>query len=148
MKYKEIRSDIVTHILKDTGTIMSCSSMHCVIAFSSTADISEKSSMIKSVMKSIYNIDYEVIPYIRIPRADAKVPGLFRKYMVVNLNNPAKHTGCEYYVLDLYCDKYAVPALRAYVEACKEEKPELAKDLQELIERVDVWQRLDQDSAE
>ena len=40
-----------------------------------------------------------------------------------------KHDGCEYFVLDLDHDPYAIPALKAYAEACRDEYPHLARDL-------------------
>lgn len=58
--------------------------------------------------------------------------GIYRKYYVKRLNDPMlKHAGCEYFVLDLVCDKFAKPALLAYADACEEEFPELARDLRE-----------------
>ena len=56
--------------------------------------------------------------------------GLYGKYEVKRLGGtPGKHADCFYYVLDLEHDRFAVPALRAYAEACREEYPQLAEDL-------------------
>lgn len=44
-----------------------------------------------------------------------------------------KHDGCEYFVLDLTHDPCAIPALKAYVEACKTTRPKLAADLRAQI---------------
>lgn len=56
--------------------------------------------------------------------------GLYRKYNVERLNDPAgKHAECEYYVLDLVHDRHAAPALLAYADSCVNEFPELAEDL-------------------
>lgn len=59
--------------------------------------------------------------------------GLYEKFMVERRDGSSdpggKHEDCEYYVLDLTHDKYAVPALRAYAEHCNEEYPLLAADL-------------------
>lgn len=56
--------------------------------------------------------------------------GLYRKYNVERLNDPAsKHKDCLYYVLDLDHDKHAVAALEAYAKSCAEEYPTLAFDL-------------------
>lgn len=40
-----------------------------------------------------------------------------------------KHYGCEYFVLDVTHDPYAMSALRAYARACKKTHPELADDI-------------------
>ena len=40
-----------------------------------------------------------------------------------------KHYQCFYFVLDLTHDPHAIPAIRAYAEACIAEYPELAQDL-------------------
>ena len=59
--------------------------------------------------------------------------GLYEKFMVERRDGSSdpggKHHDCEYYVLDLNHDKYAVPALRAYAEHCQAEYPALAEDL-------------------
>lgn len=59
--------------------------------------------------------------------------GLYEKFMVERRDGSSdpggKHHDCEYYVLDLTHDKYAVPALRAYAEHCAGEYPMLAEDL-------------------
>ena len=63
--------------------------------------------------------------------------GLYEKYIVQRRDghsNPGgKHWKCQLFVLDLHCDKYALPALKAYARACAKEYPELAKDLRKLI---------------
>jgi phage terminase large subunit-like protein len=48
-----------------------------------------------------------------------------------------KHKDCQYLVLDLVHDKYALPALIAYIEACEEEYPRLAEDLFKLIAKLE-----------
>jgi hypothetical protein len=40
-----------------------------------------------------------------------------------------KHDGCEYFVLDLTHDPFALPALEAYRDACRASHPRLAADL-------------------
>lgn len=40
-----------------------------------------------------------------------------------------KHFGCEYFVLDLSHDPFAIPALKAYAAACAKTFPKLAEDL-------------------
>lgn len=62
---------------------------------------------------------------------DAQV-GLYQKYQVERLNDSAgKHRDCEYFVLDLVHDKFAIAALFTYAHHCKKEFPELALDLNE-----------------
>lgn len=52
------------------------------------------------------------------------------KYRVERTDGSAapggKHAGCEYFVLDLRHDKFSVPALLAYADACEAEYPQLA----------------------
>lgn len=56
--------------------------------------------------------------------------GLYRKYRVERINDAeGKHDDCEYFVLDLVHDKFAVAALAAYADACETEFPQLAADL-------------------
>lgn len=56
--------------------------------------------------------------------------GVYRKYRVTRIGGtPGKHDGCEYFVLDWMHDKFAVPAIRAYADACVKEFPLLAEQL-------------------
>lgn len=63
--------------------------------------------------------------------------GLYEKYLVKRTDGSSeaggKHENCGYYVLDLVHDRFAIPALAAYAEACKDEFPALAADLRRLI---------------
>lgn len=60
--------------------------------------------------------------------------GLYRKYSVIRLGGtPGKHIGCEYFVLDLEHDEFAVAALRAYANACRGIFPALAADLRRMV---------------
>lgn len=69
----------------------------------------------------------------------AKVPkerlGLFNKFLVRRQDGSdinelyGKHYGCEYFVLDMTHDKYAVGALRKYADDCEKDLPTLARDL-------------------
>lgn len=67
--------------------------------------------------------------------------GLVRKYIVVRTDGRSapgeKHEACEHFVLDLDHDKFAAPALAAYADACAEEYPELARDLESWLRRID-----------
>ena len=63
--------------------------------------------------------------------------GLYAKFIVTRTDGTsaagAKHHGCEYFVLDLTHDEFAVKALRAYAKSCRRKFPLLAADLDKLI---------------
>lgn len=45
-------------------------------------------------------------------------------------HNPGgKHDGCDYFILDLEHDEFAIPAIQAYALACAREYPKLSVDL-------------------
>ena len=62
-----------------------------------------------------------------------KTRGLYSKFTVSRADGSSsdggKHQNCEYFVLDLMHDPFAVPALKAYADACEGEYPLLAADL-------------------
>ena len=62
-----------------------------------------------------------------------KTRGLYGKFNVRRNDGTdapgGKHDGCDYFVLDLTHDPFALPAIRAYVMACRKEYPLLARDL-------------------
>jgi hypothetical protein len=64
---------------------------------------------------------------------DDKNRGLYGKFIVERTDGRSapgeKHENCEYFVLDLTHDPFALSALDAYAEACEEKYPALAKDL-------------------
>lgn len=65
-----------------------------------------------------------------------KPRGLYKKYKVERVDKSEKHVDCEYFVLDLDCDKFALNALYSYMCQCEAEYPYLAKDLRKkLIDR-------------
>lgn len=68
-----------------------------------------------------------------------KTRGLYPKFRVERTDyshkRNGKHWRCDYFVLDLTHDPFAAPALVAYIEACKEEYPLLARDLQEKVDK-------------
>lgn len=60
--------------------------------------------------------------------------GLYGKYKVERLNDETgKHDQCWFFVLDPIHDKFANQALMAYAMACREEYPQLAGDLIDLV---------------
>lgn len=65
---------------------------------------------------------------------DQSDEGLYRKYHIQRADgrdqSPGdKHYGCEYFVLDVTHDPFALPALRSYARACMKTHPALARDL-------------------
>lgn len=62
-----------------------------------------------------------------------KTRGLYNKFTVIRSdgkdNISGKHHSCEYFVLDMTHDKYALPAIAAYARSCKVEYPLLAAHL-------------------
>lgn len=61
--------------------------------------------------------------------------GLHNKYIVRRRHDPTgKHDQCRYFVLDPRHDPYARKALLAYAEACREDHPALADDLELLAQ--------------
>lgn len=67
-----------------------------------------------------------------------KSRGLYRKFMVSRSDRRdapgEKHHGCRHFVLDLDHDRYALAALGAYAEACKEEYPNFSFDLKQTLD--------------
>jgi hypothetical protein len=65
---------------------------------------------------------------------EKRAKGLYNKFEVKRTDGQSepgqKHENCRYFVLDLDCDPYAIPAIQAYAEACDDEYPNLALDLQ------------------
>lgn len=59
--------------------------------------------------------------------------GIYRKFVVSRVDGSSqvggKHERCAYFVLDWHHDPFAVPAARAYADACEAEYPALASDL-------------------
>lgn len=75
------------------------------------------------------------------PRSsDLDNPGLHSKYTVTRSDGRSapgqKHERCQYFVLDLNHDPFAIAALQAYMEACKPTMPELAADIKHLVNEV------------
>lgn len=78
-----------------------------------------------------------------------RAKGLYQKFHVERRDGKsapgAKHHGCEYFVLDMTHDLFAIPAVLAYVEACKREYPLLAKDL---LAKLPKWAALSRAKGE
>ena len=59
--------------------------------------------------------------------------GIYRKFVVSRTDGSScvggKHETCAYFVLDWQHDPFAVPAARAYADACEATYPALAADL-------------------
>ena len=75
---------------------------------------------------------------LRMALPTKECDGIYRKYLVKRLRDrEGKHRRCEYFVLDWKHDPFAVPAARAYADACETQYPELAKDLRENADRYE-----------
>lgn len=66
--------------------------------------------------------------------------GLYAKFNVSRTDGTSapggKHDGCDYFVLDLTHDPFALPALIAYERACRDHYPVLTADLREKIRQM------------
>lgn len=58
---------------------------------------------------------------------------LYQKFNVFRTDGSSKHQDCHYFVLDWEHDPYTLCAMQAYANACQEQYPELAMDIQSLI---------------
>ena len=71
------------------------------------------------------------------PPIDKTAIGLYPKFNVSRTDGQSapgkKHHKCKYFVLDLTHDKFAIPAIKAYEEACREEYTLLADDLKKWL---------------
>lgn len=71
---------------------------------------------------------------------DQRTQGLYSKFNVSRgdgRDGPGgDREGAEYFVLDLTHDPFAIPALQTYIEQCQREYPYLARDLEQMIDRV------------
>lgn len=68
-----------------------------------------------------------------------KSKGLYNKFTVTRNDGKSetgqKHDSCEYFVLDLTHDEFAIHALCAYQSACRGKYPLLSGDLRTIIDR-------------
>jgi hypothetical protein len=64
--------------------------------------------------------------------------GLYRKYDVKRTDGSSgpggKHEHCAYFVLDLEHDEFAIPALMAYRDAARKSHPQLAEDIDAIVQ--------------
>lgn len=62
--------------------------------------------------------------------------GVYRKFKVERVDGSSAVGGkrhfCAYFVLDWQHDPFAIPAARAYADACESQYPALAEDLRAL----------------
>lgn len=70
-----------------------------------------------------------------VPQSDPDAKrGLFdNKYRVERVDPTGKHQHCFYFVLDTTHDKFWIPAMTAYANACESEYPLLARDIRERL---------------
>lgn len=59
--------------------------------------------------------------------------GLYGKYKIEKTDGSPVDPKAIYFTLRLDTDPYARKAIRAYIEACREEQPELARDLEKVM---------------
>jgi len=76
----------------------------------------------------------------------------YRKYIVSRTDGSSrvggKHEHCAYFVLDWEHDPFAVPAARAYADACESKYPALASDLRLNADRHAVrWAMLEKGAS-
>lgn len=76
--------------------------------------------------------------------------GVYRKFQIERTDGKSasgeKHHSCHYFVLDLTHDPFAIPALRAYAEACRPSRPQLAHDLWKTVGREGYPDDVDHDA--
>jgi len=86
-----------------------------------------------------------------VSRIEDRKTGLYNKYLVTRHDGKslpgAKHSSCEYFVLDLTHDEHAPAALLAYSYACEREFPHLAIDLRKKVTEIDRKKWLAEDES-
>ena len=63
--------------------------------------------------------------------------GLYGKYEIRKTDGSAVDPKALYFTLRLDTDPYARAAIRAYIESCRREQPELAHDLERVMEQLE-----------
>lgn len=70
--------------------------------------------------------------------SDQQSRGIYHKFKVERVDGTdkpgGKHENCDYFVLDITHDPFAIPALLAYAAACELTYPLLAKQLRERVQ--------------
>lgn len=117
---------------------------HCV---QECADLSSALYDITNYRRSVV-AQREIAPAARnksVPvSSDLSNPGLYNKYTVARIDGRSgpgqRHEHCEYFVLDLHHDPFAIPALKAYADAARLSTPRLAADVSASAKRaLDRW---------
>ena len=62
--------------------------------------------------------------------------GLYGKYIIQKANGEAIDPKAVYFTLRIDTDPHARAAIRAYIESCRDEQPELARDLERVMEEL------------
>lgn len=69
---------------------------------------------------------------MNLDKSDAD-KGVYAKFKVTRTDRSTRkggrHAHCAHFVLDLNHDPFAIPALKAYANACRKQFPALARDL-------------------
>lgn len=69
-----------------------------------------------------------------MPTQDGPIYEKFRVERTDGRSAPGeKHDGCQYFVLDVTHDPFALHALRAYADACYADYPKLSSGVREMI---------------
>jgi len=66
-----------------------------------------------------------------------KKKGLHGKYLVTKADGSPTDPGAVYFTLRIDTDPHARAAIWAYIESCREEEPELARDLERVLLATD-----------
>ena len=74
--------------------------------------------------------------------------GLFGKYRIEKGDGSPVDPKAIYFTLRLDTDKHARAAVRAYIESCREEQPELARDLERVMGELEKNQLADEFAAQ
>ena len=77
-----------------------------------------------------------------------KDKGLYNKFSNIERTDGRsapgeKHHGCEYFVLDLTHDEYAIDALYAYAHSCQKDYPLLSSDLRHKVGKLQRKARME-----
>ena len=67
----------------------------------------------------------------------AENKGLYGKYRIEKADGSAVDPKAIYFTLRIDTDPHARAAIRAYIESCREENPDLARDLEKLLEEIE-----------